>query len=415
MSLQLAVVSGPDKGRVFTLNVGPDLMLGRSAQALYQLTDPRVSRNHCQVLLEGEGATLICNGGSGGSHVNGQKVERHRLKPGDVVKIGDTELRLQLGDMPLDVAVAQSAAAKVQAGPPAATAAAVGELAALVGQKLSHYDINMAIGTGRSCVVFHATDTKDDRPVALKVLQPEFSQDEEEVQRFIRGMKTVLPLRHPNLVTLYGAGKTGPYCWMAMEYIAGENLQQVIDRIGVAGMLDWRHAFRVAVQIGRALAYAAEEGIVHRNVTPTNILRDATSKNVKLGDLMLAKSLEGPLAKQITRPGEILGDVSYMSPERTRGLTELDPRSDLYSLGATVYALLTGRAPCGGTTLVEKISHIRQTVPEKPTKFQMSIPGQFEGVVLKLLAKQPDQRYQSATELVKELERVGRFNGLSLD
>jgi serine/threonine protein kinase len=415
MALQLAVLAGPDKGRAFTLNVGPDLMLGRSANAQYQLNDPRVSRNHCQVLLEGDGVAVICNGGSGGTFVNGQQVQRHKLKPGDVVKVGDTELRLQLGDLPLDVAVAQSAAAKIEAGPAVASAQAAGELGSLAGKSLSHYDITMVLGTGRSCVVFHATDTKDNRPVALKVLHPEFAGDDNEVQRFIRGMKTVLPLRHPNLVTLYGAGRTVPYCWMAMEYVAGENLQQVIDRIGVAGMLDWRNAFKVALQIGRALEYAAGENIVHRNVTPTNILRDATTKSVKLGDLMLAKALEGPLARQITRPGEILGDVSYMSPERTRGLTELDPRSDLYSLGATVYALLTGRPPCGGTSLVEKISHIRQTAPEKPTKFQMSIPGAFEGIVLKLLAKQPDQRYQTAAELVKELERVARFSGVSTD
>src|SRR5262249_47160190 len=154
----------------------------------------------------------------------------------------------------------------------------------------------------------------DNRPVALKVLLPEFSSDEDDMQRFIRAIKTMLPLEHPNLVKLYGAGKTGQSCWVAMEYIAGENLQQVIDRIGVAGMLDWRHAFRVAVDVARALEHAHGESIIHRNVTPTNILRDATSKTCKLGDLMLAKALEGAMAKQITQPGQIIGDVAYMSP-----------------------------------------------------------------------------------------------------
>ena len=150
-------------------------------------------------------------------------------------------------------------------------------------------------------------------------------------------------------------------------------------------------------------------------MTPTNILREATTKVVKLGDLMLAKALEGPLARQITRPDELIGDVSYMSPERTRGTEELDIRSDLYGLGATVYALLTGRTPCGGTTLVEKVMRIRQTEPEKPTRFQMSIPGQFEGVVLKLLAKQPEKRYQTAAELIQDLQRVARFTGAPTD
>lgn len=412
MSLELAVVAGPDKGRTFTLNVGKDLILGRSAQAHYQINDPRASRNHCVIALEGDQVNLTCNGGSGGTLVNGQKIQTQKLKPGDVVQVGDTQLRLQLGDQPLDVALAQSAGAKASAAKPAGK---VDQLADLVGKALSHYEITMPIGTGRTGMVFHATDTKDDRPVALKVLHPEFSSDEEEMQRFIRAIKTMLPLRHPNLVTLYAAGKTGPHCWVAMEYVAGENLTQVIERIGVAGMLDWKHAFRTAVDVGRALEYAHAQSIIHRNVTPTNILRDATTKSSKLGDLMLAKALEGTMAKQITRPGEIIGDVTYMSPERTRGTDELDGRSDLYGLGATCYALLTGRPPFGGASLVEKISRIRQSEPEKPTKFQMAIPGQFEGVVLKLLAKNPGDRYQTATDLLKELTRIGRFSGVAVE
>jgi serine/threonine-protein kinase len=315
-----------------------------------------------------------------------------------------------VGDYGLDVARAQSAGAKKTDAPVAG--GKLEELSSLVGTTLGHFDITMIIGAGRTCAVFHATDTNDNKPVALKVLQPDFSSDEEEMQRFIRSIKTMLPLQHPNLVRLYGAGKTSGYCWVAMEYVAGENLQQIIDRIGVAGMIDWRHAFRVGVDVANALEYASENSIIHRNVTPTNILRDATTKSCKLGDLMLAKALEGVLNKQITRPGEILGDINYMSPERTRGMEGVDGRSDLYGLGATLYALLTGRPPCVGATLVEKITMIRQTEPEKPTKFQMSIPSQFEGVVLRLLAKRPEDRYQTATELLKELKRVGKFSGM---
>jgi serine/threonine-protein kinase len=262
-------------------------------------------------------------------------------------------------------------------------------------------------------VVFFAHDPQHgDRPVALKVLLPEFSKDEEEMQRFVRAMKTVLPLRHPNLIAVYGAGKSGPHCWVAMEYIAGETLTEVIQRIGVASMLDWKHTYRVAVEVGRALAYAHEQGVVHRNVTPQNILRQATDKACKLGDLMLVRALEGTLAKQqVTRPGELVGEVVYMSPERTRGLTDLDARSDLYGLGATLYALLTGRPPFEGKTLIEQITKIRLHEPVKPSKYQMSIPPLLETVVLKLLAKKPEDRYQSAAELLRELERVGKFAG----
>ncbi len=407
MSLQLLAIAGPDTGRALILHAGPDMMLGRSAQAYYQLNDPRVSRNHCQILNDGDDVTVICGGGSGGTFVNGKKIQRQALKVGDVLQVGDTQLRLQVGDLPLDVALAHAPARLA-----AAAVADIGQLETLSGQTLSHYEIGPIIGKGQSSMVFHATDKHDNRPVAFKVLLPEFSKHEEEMQRFVRAMKTMMPLRHPNLVTIYAAGKTGDHCWVAMEYVAGENMKEVIDRIGVAGMLDWRYAYRVAVQVGRALEYAHDQQIIHRNVTPTNILLDAPTKSAKLGDLMFAKATEGSLAQQITRPGELVGDVTYMSPERTRGQTdEVDGRSDLYGLGATVYALLTGRPPCDGTTLVEKITRIRQVQPEAPTKFQMSIPGQFEGVVMKLLAKRPDDRYQTAGELVRQLERVGKFHG----
>lgn len=410
MSLELSVIAGPDKGRHFTLNVGPGLMLGRSAQAQYQLSDPRVSRNHCAVLVEEGNATIICNGGSGGTLVNGQQVTRQKLRPGDVVQVGDTQLRLIIGDTGgAEVAAVQSAGARP--APPAPAKA--DSLAALVGKKLSRFDITMTIGTGQSSMVFHATDTEDGKPVALKVLHPEFASDPEDMERFVRAMKTMLPIKHPNLVQLYGAGKTGPYCWVAMEYIAGENLTQVIDRIGVAGMLDWRHAFRTAVHIARALEHVHSLAIIHRNVTPTNILIEATSKTAKLGDLMLAKALEGVLAKQVTRPGEILGAVEYMSPERTRGTDGVDGRSDLYGLGATVFGMLTGRPPFGGATLVEKISRIRTAEPEKPKKYQMSTPDRFQDVILKLLAKRPEDRFQKASELLKELLWIGKLNGMS--
>jgi serine/threonine-protein kinase len=352
---------------------------------------------------------VVCNGGSGGTLVNGKAVKKHLLKIGDVVQVGDTQLRLQVGDYHLDVALAHG-----PAKPAAVPAARQEQLEALSGCQLAHYDVGPVIGTGSSSIVFHATDTGDNRPVALKVLRPEFSRDEEEMQRFIRAIKTVLPLRHPNLVTLHGAGKTGPHCWMAMEYLAGENMTEVIARIGVAGMLDWRYGFKVAVHVARALEYAHGQQILHRNVAPKNILLEAPTKTVKLGDLMLAKALEGTRAQQITRPGELVGDVTWMAPERTRGTDDEDGRSDLYGLGATVYALLTGRPPFTGATLVEKITRIRQTEPEKPTKFQMSIPARFEGVVLRLLAKDPAGRHATAAELLADLERVGKVHGVTV-
>src|SRR5947207_242583 len=188
MSLQLLVTAGPDAGQTFTIQAGPDLTLGRGERSYYRLNDPRASRSHCQILLEGDQVSVIDNGSTGGTIVNGKKVaQKQVLKLGDVLKIGDTELRLTMGDFPLDVA--------------------------------------------------------------------------------------------------HGAGKTGPQCWEAMEYVCGESMTEVIGRIGVAGMLDWKYAFRMAVHVGRALAYAHGQDIIHRNVTPNNVLREATTQTFKLGDL----------------------------------------------------------------------------------------------------------------------------------
>jgi pSer/pThr/pTyr-binding forkhead associated (FHA) protein len=410
MSLQLYVIGGPDKDRAFALREGADLMLGRGSQSAYQVTDPTVSRSHCQLLCEGEQVTAICKGGSGGTLINGKKITKQTLKPGDVLQVGATQLRFQLEDAAGATTIGGAQPVTEKAVP----SGGVEQLEALKSKTIAHYEIGDGpiIGRGSTSIVFHATDTRDQRPVALKVLLPEISQDEDELQRFVRAMKTVMPLRHPHIITLYAAGKTGPYCWAAMEYVAGENLTQVIQRIGVAGMLDWRYAFRVALQIGQALAYAHGQKIIHRNVTPKNILMDATSKEAKLGDLMKAKAMEGILAKQITRPGELIGDVAYMSPERTRGATDVDGRADIYGLGATVYALLTGRPPFDGATLVEKITRIRKDDPVKPTKFQLSIPSAFEGAVLKMLAKRPEDRFQTADDVVAELERIGKFHGM---
>jgi serine/threonine protein kinase len=405
MSAQLVVIAGPDRGRSFPLTPGQTLQVGRSQATATKLTDPSTSRVHCEIEWQGDKILLI-NISTAGTLVNGKAVSEHELKPGDMIRLGSTELRFQLDGSE------QSTLA-----PGAKPAHAPGSdqlLNALVGQTLSHYAIESILAKGESGVLYRARDTKTDKLVAFKVLKPELATNEAEIQRFIRTMKTVLPLRHPNLIALQAAGKTGVYCWMAMDYIEGESMTQVIQRIGVAGMLDWSYGFRVAVHIARALEYAHEQSIIHRNVTPQNIMLRVSDKTVLLGDLMLAKALEGTLAQQITRPGELLGDVGYMSPERTRGTGDVDGRSDLYGLGATVYALITGRPPFTGGSLAELIHKIRTADPERPQKYQMSVPNLFQETILKLLAKRPEDRYQTATELLHELERASKFTGVKL-
>jgi serine/threonine protein kinase len=411
---KLIVTAGPDKGLAASLKPGESLQIGRSQSAGTRLSDPAVSRIHCEIEAGADQAVLR-NISTNGTLVNGETASEHVLAHGDLIRLGNSEMQFvaaEPDEAPTAMLPSKTPkAAAPQAAPQPATAA--GDLAGLPGKMLSHYQIDSVIARGTSGTVFKARDTDDGQTVALKVLQPEFSRNEEEMQRFVRAMKTMLPVRHPNIVQILSAGRTGAWCWIAMEHVEGESLTRVIQRIGVAGMLDWKHAYRVAVHIGQALDYAHGQSIIHRNVTPANILLRTSDKAAKLGDLMLAKALEGVMAKDVTKPGELVGDVAYMAPERTTSAAQVDGRSDLYGLGATLYALLTGKPPFAGNSLPDLIRKIRSAEPEKPKKYQLSIPDMFQGTVLKLLAKQPAERFQSAAELLDDLKRVGRFSGVS--
>jgi len=408
MLAQLVVISGPQQGQTFSLDEGRTLAIGRAETTDTRLTDPTVSRTHCQIEIAGGKFRLRDLGSRGGTYVNGQPISQCELAPGDVIRVGRTELRL-LPEGPDEASRPAEEGRRQRGGVPG-----VSVLLGLVGKKIAHFEIQQKLATGCSGMVFRAHDGKEDRTVALKVLWPDTAADDEAVRRFVRAMKTMLPIRHPNIVALYGAGKTGPFCWLAMEYVEGESLTQLIQQSGVAGVLDWRQAFRVAVHVGRALQEAYAHEILHRNITPANILVRTADQMVKLGDLLLAKALAGSLVRSITQTGQLVGDVYYMSPERTRGEAEMDGRSDIYSLGATVYAVLTGRPPFEGDSLLELVAKLREAEPVKPSTYQPDIPDEFERLVLRMLAKRPDDRHQTPGELLRDLERVGRYCGVTV-
>jgi serine/threonine protein kinase len=408
MSRKLIITGGPEKGRTFPLEDGQTLVIGRGQASDTKINDPHMSRIHCRVQVDG-GRTVLLDAGGAGTLVRGDKIEQHELQPGDEFQVGGTTLRFQLGDATDQATMAPAAGKAAVARPQSAS------LKDLVGQTLAHYRLDKIITAGNTGMVYLAHDTEKNRPAAVKVLAPDYTDDDEQRERFVRAMKTMLPMRHTNIVRLYHAGKTGPYCWAAMEYIDGESLTKVIDRIGIEGMLDWREVWRVAVHIGRALEFAFEQRIIHRNVTPTNILRRHADKVCLLGDLMLAKALEGTLAKQVTRPGQLVGDVPYMSPERTRDSGLADCRSDIYGLGATLYALLTGRPPFERDSLPELVRMVRENNPVPPKRYQLAVNDLFQDLILKMLAKRPEDRFQNPTVLLSELARIGNYHNLEAD
>jgi serine/threonine-protein kinase len=402
MPHRLEVIAGPDLGRVFLLPESDTVLLGRSRATETRLTDPHVSRVHCHVQVEAGRVRVTDFDSAGGTFINDQPVTCGELKPGDVLRLGTTRLVL-LTDSPEEPTTLPLPAVAATAD----TGARV-ELARLVGQTMSGYVLGPILAEGPSGLVFHATDTEADRPVALKVIWPGFLVGERQRERFLRSMRAMVALRHPNVAAVYEVGHTGVYCWVAQEYIEGESLTQVIQRAGSAGPLDWRDGLRVAVHVGRALALAGRHHVVHRNLTPMNVLLRSATREAVLSDLKLAQALEGAPGELITRPAELAGDVRYMSPERTYGSAYVDGRGDVYSLGAVVYALLTGRPPFEGPSAGETVVQIRQAAPTPPAQLQAGIPEALERVVLTMLAKQPAERYATADDLLSDLERLAQ-------
>lgn len=402
MKLRLIVIAGPDAGRSFELDPGQSLVVGRGEKSQARLGDPSVSRVHFEIGHHGDEITIADRGSSSGTYVNGKQFEKSAVEIGDVIQAGDTRMRLEQQAL-TERTMAPAMRPDTEEAKP---------LPQLVGTELGPYKLKEIIGRGTSGLLFKAHDAEKDRIAAVKVLTPQFTANDEQRQRFVRAMKTMLPIKDDRIINLYNAGKNGPYCWAAMEYIDGENLSQLIERTGIEGMLDWKKVWLAAVDVARALHKGFQHKIIHRNVTPTNILRRRSDDACLLGDFMLAKALEGTLAQQVTQPGQILGDIPYLAPERTRADAEVDTRSDLYGLGATCYALLTGRPPVSGDSLTELIQNVRDETPESPKKYQLAVNDLFQDIVMRLIAKEPADRFQTPADLIKELIRIGKYQGL---
>ncbi len=399
MYAYLRVISGPDQGRIFNLIEGTTLSIGRGEKTDTRLTDGAAARLHCEVRCAGGEFLLADLDSIGGTLVGGQKIQEHVLKHGEEVEIGNTRMKLYTS------AVADTQKLE-EAAKSAFHRAIRTDEGVLTGQTISHYELGPVLARGSTGTIYKARDTRNGKDVAFKMLYREIAHDEESLKRFMQVMKTVVGMHHHNLVALRGAGKQGETCWFAMEYIEGEPLIKVIERLGTKKMISWRYVLSLGVQVAGGLEALHEKHIIHRNVAPQSILIRTKDKAPKLGDMMLARVVNGAEVKPAARPGELAGNVTYMAPERTRGDAEDDIRADIYSLGATLYTLLTGRPPFEGKTLVETVAKIRQEDPIPPKRFQDAIPDELQDVVEKMLAKRPEQRYQTPAHVARALGRV---------
>jgi len=277
------------------------------------------------------------------------------------------------------------------------------------GTQLAHYKIISMLGAGGMGEVYLAEDMHLRRKVALKMLAPELTRDERGLRRFEHEAHAASALNHPNILTIHEFGQANGLHFIASEFIEGETLRQRL----LNGRLELNAGIDIAIQIASALAAAHACGIVHRDIKPDNVIVRSDGI-VKVLDFGIAKLSERRVGETIRRrasvvasstsePGMVLGTAKYMSPEQARGI-EVDARSDIFSLGAVIYELVTGRAAFEGETASDIIAEILKVEPPPPVEFAPEVPHEFERMISKALRKDRESRYQSVKDLLIDLQ-----------
>jgi serine/threonine-protein kinase len=262
------------------------------------------------------------------------------------------------------------------------------------------YAVIERVGAGGMAEVYRARDELLGRDVAVKVLSERFARDTSFVERFRREAQAAANLSHPNIVSLYDYGSDGETYFIVMEFIDGRGLDEIIRD---EGPLLPERAAEIASDVAKALERAHTAGLVHRDVKPSNIMITSQGQT-KVTDFGIVRALGGDGENTMTQTGMVIGTAAYLSPEQAQG-NPVDARSDVYSLGCVLYEMLTGRAPfTGETPLAIAYKHVRED-PQPPSALNPDATASLDAIVMKALAKNPDNRYSSAKEMREDLER----------
>ena len=387
--VSLLFESGGLRGQRYDFAGRQRVVLGREKHSDVEVHDPRVSRRHCSITIDAEKATVKDLGSTHGTLLNGVPVGLALISDGDILTLGDTHLRVAFGSREGTVKLARARC----------------DLTTESGRMLHRpapridvpgYELLGVLGEGATSAVFKARDAGG-KLVAVKVFRGVSNDEPDERERFLREARTAAALDHPNIVRVLGHGETDQGIYIVMELVRGETMRA---RLGRTGALPVTLALHIARQIASALDYARLMQTVHRDVKPENII--LTDGNVaKLVDFGLAKSVVLAGTSGVTRAGDVLGTLAYMSPEQLTSSVTADHRADIYSLGATLYHMLAGRTPFDAST---NMDYMRKIAGEEPPDLRLHRPGVpvvVSALVSRCLRKRPDERYPTAGEIVR--------------
>jgi serine/threonine-protein kinase len=433
----LTVLLGTNPGFEYEIAEGASVTLGRQTRNKVRIYGKNVSRDHAVVINRG-GTTLIQDRKSRfGTFVNARRIVETELADGDLLKLGTTVLEYRSvggasgaknplfgriavkGGLALPENVVEALEAQEGQGEDRKRIGeilvskkflALDEVADILSMQksakeppeIAGYEIMMKIGAGGMGTVYKAQQVSLERVVALKVLAPHLARDSSFIRRFLTEARSAGRLNHANIIRAIDVGESNGRYYFAMEFVDGETVYEFLKREGTMGE---EETIKVGVQMLKALCHAEKHGIVHRDIKPDNIMISRMGQ-AKLCDLGLAKSAHGKAGE--TQADEAVGTPNYVSPEQAKGVSDIDIRADIYSLGASLYHMATGQIPFrrGGSPMVVMAKHITEQI-SNPRRLNPSLSRGFCKVMQMMMVKDRDRRYQHPQEIIDDFERVG--------
>jgi eukaryotic-like serine/threonine-protein kinase len=420
MQVNLRVLAGPYKGRVFPFDQHDTFLIGRNNEAHLCLPDDRFfSRNHCLLEIDPPRCFLRDLGSTNGTFVNGRRVGEAFLRHGDQIQGGATVLvvevragweREETVDRQPSIVTVEclncGRREQAQASQPNEHLSFICEDCRVElkrsPQPIPGYEMVRVLGRGGMGCVTLGREQKSGRPVAIKTLLPEAAVSDKAMRRFLREIEVASALKHPHIVEFLDHGTHNGVVYLITEYVDGPDAAKLADTRG--GVLPYPVAVTVIAQVLDALAYAHTLGFIHRDIKDQNILVSdaATTPKAKLTDFGLAKNFAKAGMSGVTMAGEAAGTISYMSPEQLRNFRDVRPQSDIYGVGMTAYSLLTGEIAldlAGKTSVAETVKAIFEQPAIPLAQRAPQFPRVFCEVIDRALHKDQAQRWQSAAAM----------------